>query len=139
MHKVAKFALFSLRCRHQRESGHCSDGAADAGHALLLDDVRNGDGPDDDDRSPHGAAAHLGEQRTLRPLRFPVAPQPCAGKAGRHDRIPPPRAFSDAPWLLAGGTPAGKWNDVAAGIVVLALSLRRGRVAERYGGWDRFI
>jgi nucleoside-diphosphate-sugar epimerase len=44
-----------------------------------------------------------------------------------------------APWTLAEDSPAGKWNDVFAGVAVIILSLRRGRVAERYAGWDRFI
>ena len=44
-----------------------------------------------------------------------------------------------APWALAGESPAGTWNDIIAGAALIALSLRRGRVAERYATWDRFI
>lgn len=44
-----------------------------------------------------------------------------------------------APWLLAGGGPAGRWNDLAVGAALIALSFRRGRVEERYGGWNRLI
>ncbi|MEX2324045.1 MAG: vitamin K epoxide reductase family protein [Acidimicrobiia bacterium] len=44
-----------------------------------------------------------------------------------------------APWLLGGGTTASRWNDVAAGALLILLSLRRGPVGERYGSWQRFI
>ena len=44
-----------------------------------------------------------------------------------------------APWLLAGGTRASTWNDVATGLAVIALSLPRGRVDDHYGSWDRWI
>jgi len=46
-----------------------------------------------------------------------------------------------APWIVegfaAGGV--GAWNDVAAGVALIALSLRRGTVSEHYGGWERHI
>lgn len=44
-----------------------------------------------------------------------------------------------APWLLSGGTTSAAWNDVAAGAVLILLSLPRGPVKERYGTWQRFI
>lgn len=44
-----------------------------------------------------------------------------------------------APWLLSGATRGAKWNDVVAGIVLIVLSLPRGRIKERYGSWDRMI
>jgi hypothetical protein len=44
-----------------------------------------------------------------------------------------------APWLLAGHTGASHWNDVLIGAAVIALSLRRGRVGERFGGWNRYL
>lgn len=44
-----------------------------------------------------------------------------------------------APWIVAGASPIGRWNDVAAGVLAIALSLRRGPVSERYASWDRFI
>ena len=44
-----------------------------------------------------------------------------------------------APWVVAGATPASRWNAVVAGVLVIALSLPRGPVGERYGTWDRFI
>jgi hypothetical protein len=44
-----------------------------------------------------------------------------------------------APWLLEGDTPASRWNDVIAGAPVIVLSLRRGRIDERFGGWNRYL
>jgi hypothetical protein len=44
-----------------------------------------------------------------------------------------------APWLLAGVTPAAKWNDIAVGALLFALALPRGPVRERFAGWNRYI
>lgn len=44
-----------------------------------------------------------------------------------------------APWVLSGAPPAGRWNDLAVGLLVILLSLRRGRVESRFGSWDRYI
>lgn len=44
-----------------------------------------------------------------------------------------------APWLLSGATTAGAWVDVAAGMALIGLSLRRGPIGERYGSWQRSI
>jgi len=44
-----------------------------------------------------------------------------------------------APWLLAGIGQAASWNGVLAGVVLIVLSLPRGKVKERYGSWDRYI
>ncbi|GGG52394.1 hypothetical protein GCM10010964_44440 [Caldovatus sediminis] len=46
-----------------------------------------------------------------------------------------------APWLLADGAGvAGAWNDIVSGLVIVGLSLPRGRrSAEHYGAWDRYV
>jgi nucleoside-diphosphate-sugar epimerase/uncharacterized membrane protein len=44
-----------------------------------------------------------------------------------------------APWILSGATTASKWSNLAAGALVILLSLRRGPVGERYGTWQRYI
>lgn len=45
-----------------------------------------------------------------------------------------------APWLLGGATSGSTLNDVVAGLVVIGLSLTRGRrSAEHYGSWDRYV
>ena len=47
--------------------------------------------------------------------------------------------FIVAPWLLNGSTTGSAINDVVVGAVLIALSLPRGPVGERYGSWGRFI
>ncbi len=47
--------------------------------------------------------------------------------------------FIVAPWLLAGSTFGSTWNDMAIGLALIALSVPRGAVGERYGGWGQFI
>ena len=44
-----------------------------------------------------------------------------------------------APWLLAGDTQVSRWNDVLVGVAVVLLSLRRGRIEERFGAWNRYL
>ena len=44
-----------------------------------------------------------------------------------------------APWLLNGGSATARWNDVIAGLAVIALSIPRGPVHERYAKWSRLI
>lgn len=44
-----------------------------------------------------------------------------------------------APWALPGATAASAVNDMVAGAALALLSLRRGRVTQRYGAWQRFI
>lgn len=45
-----------------------------------------------------------------------------------------------APWLLAGAGAAATWNDGVTGLLVMALSLPRGRRSKHhYGGWDRYV
>lgn len=44
-----------------------------------------------------------------------------------------------APWVLPGATDASRWSDLAVGLLVMALSARRGRIDERFGGWNKFL
>lgn len=45
-----------------------------------------------------------------------------------------------APWLFTGTTIGATPNDIIAGCLVIALSLRRGRIGkEHYGAWDRYV
>lgn len=45
-----------------------------------------------------------------------------------------------APWITAGGGMVSATSGVAAGLLIMALSLPRGRRSrEHYGSWDRFI
>lgn len=44
-----------------------------------------------------------------------------------------------APWLLSGTNPAARWAGVAVGLALVALSVPRGRVLQRYGSADAVI
>jgi hypothetical protein len=44
-----------------------------------------------------------------------------------------------SPWLQTGAPSGAVWNDAIVGVLVMGLSLPRGRIGERYGGFDRFI
>jgi hypothetical protein len=44
-----------------------------------------------------------------------------------------------APWLLSGATEISRWTDLLVGVLVIALSLRRGRIEERFGAWNRYL
>jgi hypothetical protein len=44
-----------------------------------------------------------------------------------------------AAWLLPGASTAARLNDVAAGFLIAALSLPRGQIHNRYGGWNPYI
>ncbi|MBX9625527.1 MAG: SPW repeat protein [Gemmataceae bacterium] len=44
-----------------------------------------------------------------------------------------------APWVLAGESAAARWSNIAVGVALILLSLPRGPVRDRYGGWDRYV
>ncbi|MBY0496454.1 MAG: vitamin K epoxide reductase family protein [Cyanobacteria bacterium] len=44
-----------------------------------------------------------------------------------------------APWVLTGASAPARWSDMAAGAAVIALSVPRGIVRERYGAWDAWV
>jgi hypothetical protein len=46
-------------------------------------------------------------------------------------------AFS--PWMLSGATDVSWWTDLIVGILLVVLSLERGRIEEQFGGWNRFL
>lgn len=48
-------------------------------------------------------------------------------------------ALMGAPWMFDGGSPLADALGVLAGIALIALSIPRGKVAHRYGNWNRFI
>jgi hypothetical protein len=60
-------------------------------------------------------------------------------RAGRYLNVLCGAWIMAAPWLLSGGSPAARWNDVAVGAGLLLLSLPRGPVRERYAAWNRLI
>jgi hypothetical protein len=44
-----------------------------------------------------------------------------------------------APWLLSGATGASRWLDLLIGALLIAMSLRRGRIEEQFGSWNRYL
>lgn len=44
-----------------------------------------------------------------------------------------------APWVLSGFVAGAQWNDVVAGVALIALSLPRGAIRGRYGSWQPYI
>ncbi len=44
-----------------------------------------------------------------------------------------------APWILTGATMTARWGAFGTGAILIALSLPRGVVRERYAGWDGWI
>lgn len=47
--------------------------------------------------------------------------------------------FGIAPWVLPGATTLIIWHSVIIAIVVIILSIFRGKIREQYGTWNRFI
>lgn len=44
-----------------------------------------------------------------------------------------------SPWMLSGATGADTANGAIVGLLLIVLSLPRGRIRERYGSWERWI
>ena len=44
-----------------------------------------------------------------------------------------------AGWLLSGATIAGRWSGLVAGLLIIASSIRRGHIRERYEAWQSWI
>ena len=44
-----------------------------------------------------------------------------------------------SPWVLTGVPPVSRWADAIVGLLIVALSVRRGRVEEQFGGWNRLL
>jgi hypothetical protein len=44
-----------------------------------------------------------------------------------------------APWLLSGATDVSRWTDLLVGALLVALSIRRGRIDEQFGSWNRYL
>jgi hypothetical protein len=61
------------------------------------------------------------------------------GRTTRWLNVPLGLWIAAAPWLLDGASVAGRWNGAAVGIVLVLLSIPRGRVTERFGGFERFL
>lgn len=61
------------------------------------------------------------------------------GRAARFLNIPLALAMAGALWVLPGASLAARFNGLVAGALLIALSIPRGPIRNRYGGWDPFI
>jgi hypothetical protein len=61
------------------------------------------------------------------------------GRAARFLNILLALAIIAAPWVLPGASLLVRLNDLAAGLIVIGLSLRRGPIRDRYGAWNRYV
>ncbi len=61
------------------------------------------------------------------------------GRAGRFFNIVMGAWVIVAPWILDGASVTSRWSNLAAGVLVILLSLRKGPVGERYGTWQPYI
>jgi hypothetical protein len=53
--------------------------------------------------------------------------------------IPMGIAIAGAPWLLSDATDSSRWADLFVGAALIVLSIRRGRIDERFGSWNRWL
>jgi len=60
-------------------------------------------------------------------------------RLGRYLLIPVGLALAVAPFVVGGGGTTSLVDAVVSGLLVAGLGLPRGRVQERYAGWDRFV
>lgn len=60
-------------------------------------------------------------------------------RAARYLNLPVGLWLLIAPFVLDGGGTGSMLNAIACGLLVIGLSLPRGKVLERYGNWERFI
>ena len=60
-------------------------------------------------------------------------------RAGRYLNVLLGAWIIAAPWLLAGTSTGARLNDLAVGVLVIALSIPRGIIRQRYATWDRLI
>jgi hypothetical protein len=44
-----------------------------------------------------------------------------------------------SPWLLSGATDISRWMDLLIGVLLIALSIRRGHIEEHFGGWNKVL
>ncbi len=61
------------------------------------------------------------------------------GRVARWVNVPLGLWLGASPWLLEGFTAAGRWNTVAAGLLVIALSIPKGKIRDRFAGFNRYI
>jgi uncharacterized membrane protein len=62
-----------------------------------------------------------------------------AGRAGRLVNLLLGAWLIASPFILSGANQISTWHDVVLGAVIIALSIRRGRIKENFGAWNRWV
>jgi hypothetical protein len=62
-----------------------------------------------------------------------------SGRAARLVLVPLGLWLFGSSYLIDGSTSLSYWNDMAVGLAIIALSIRRGRITEDYGAWNRWV
>ncbi len=86
-----------------------------------------------------GSAAHTEHVIGALIVTFAVMALADVGRALRFTNVLFGALVIAAPWVVSGATSVSRWIDLAAGILVILLSIPKGRIGERYGSWERFI
>ena len=86
-----------------------------------------------------GTAAHSDHLLGALIITFAVMALADVGRALRLVNMLFAALMIAAPWVVSGATSGSRWSDLAAGVLVILLSIPRGAVGERYGSWERFI
>lgn len=60
-------------------------------------------------------------------------------RPGRLLNIPMGLWIAAAPWLLSGATGLSRGVDLVIGALLIILSIRRGRIDEQFGSWNRYL
>jgi hypothetical protein len=47
--------------------------------------------------------------------------------------------ITSAPWVLSGYSSESQWHNLFVGIALMMVSVRRGRIEERFGSWNRYL
>jgi hypothetical protein len=86
-----------------------------------------------------GAAASSNHLAGPLVVTFAVIAWAEVGRSARWILLPLGAWVAAGTWFLDGGNAAARWNDLAAGAALVALAFPRGKIEERFGGFERAI
>lgn len=87
----------------------------------------------------HGILAHNADICGALIIVFSIVSWAEPMRAGRFFNILIALWFAAAPWILPGATQPLILHSLIVSVVVILLSLFRGKIKEKYGTWDKFI
>lgn len=87
----------------------------------------------------HGAAAASAQLVGALVATFAVIAMGEIARAARFVNVLLGAWLIAAAWLLTGATPLSQWHEVTVGLILVLLSLPRGRVTDHFGNWDRCV